>query len=95
MRQRYIVAYDIANTKRRYHIERLLCEYGERIQYSIFEVVATPAQQRGLQRKLKRLMSATEDALNFYKLSDWAGKNSVLQGNAQWATTAGEIWCIG
>lgn len=95
MRQRYIVAYDITNSKRRYQIERLLCEYGERIQYSIFEVIATPAQKRGLQNKLKRMMSATDDALSFYTLSEWAINNALLQGTAELSSDAKEVWCIG
>ncbi|MEE2003019.1 CRISPR-associated endonuclease Cas2 [Alkalimonas sp. MEB108] len=95
MRQRYIVAYDIACRKRRYRIERLLCEYGDRLQYSIFEVIATPAQQRALQRKLKGMMCTKSDALNCYTLSEWAANNAVLKGQAAWSSEVEGSWCIG
>lgn len=94
MRKRYVVAYDISQARRRRKVERLLCEFGYRMQYSVFEIVATPAQKAGLQQKLKRAIDPATDALNFYLLSEWAVKNSVLQGSAVLNGQQG-VLCIG
>lgn len=94
MRKRYVVAYDISQAKRRRKVERFLCEFGYRMQYSVFEIIATPSQKASLQQKLTRAIDPTTDALNFYLLSEWAVKNSVLQGSAMLSNGQGGL-CIG
>lgn len=54
---RFVVAYDIADDRRRDRIAKTLESYGDRIQYSVFLVDAKPA-------KLLRLKAALRDRLD-------------------------------
>jgi CRISPR-associated endonuclease Cas2 len=42
MDERVIIAYDVADDRRRYHLCRALERYGIRIQYSVFELSLKP-----------------------------------------------------
>lgn len=38
----FLVSYDVADDKRRSHLAKLLEAHGQRVQWSVFEVIATP-----------------------------------------------------
>ena len=48
----FVISYDIAETKRRTKIAHMLEGYGERVQYSVFEVWATSAEITKLRKRL-------------------------------------------
>ena len=50
----YLISYDIPDNKRRLRIAHLLEGYGERVQYSVFEVWVTEAQLGKLRPQLAR-----------------------------------------
>jgi len=55
----YLLSYDIADDKRRERLSRLLESRGQRVQWSVFEVIATDAEIAGL------LVAATESEERF------------------------------
>uniref|UniRef100_B8HYV2 CRISPR-associated endoribonuclease Cas2 n=1 Tax=Cyanothece sp. (strain PCC 7425 / ATCC 29141) TaxID=395961 RepID=B8HYV2_CYAP4 len=65
----YVIAYDISCNKRRKKVADLLCGYGQRVQYSVFECVLTPDKYNELQKRLKKRYKETEDSIRFYPLS--------------------------
>lgn len=54
----YLISYDIPDDKRRGKIAHLLEGYGERVQYSVFEVWATDKELEKLAGQLRRLVQA-------------------------------------
>jgi CRISPR-associated protein Cas2 len=55
---RYIVAYDITDDRDRRHVVRLLEQFGERLQRSVFEVWLDPDDLPELQRRVGPLLGS-------------------------------------
>ncbi len=72
-----LVAYDVNTTeapgRRRLRKIAKACEdYGQRVQYSVFECVVDKAQWVVLRARLLKLMKKDEDSLRFYFLDEEA-----------------------
>jgi len=63
-----VVAYDIADDKRRLRIMKLLKGYGEHIQESVFECDLDAADYRQMVQRLGALVKLDADNLRFYHL---------------------------
>jgi CRISPR-associated protein Cas2 len=61
--RRYLVAYDIADDRRRSNIAKRLSAYGDRVQYSVFVCDLKPARFVRLQNILVQLISPDEDSI--------------------------------
>jgi CRISPR-associated protein Cas2 len=59
----YLVAYDIVNDRRRDRVAKRLQAYGDRLQYSVFWVRASPAKLIRLQASMVSLINQKEDSL--------------------------------
>ncbi|HOV49703.1 MAG TPA: CRISPR-associated endonuclease Cas2 [Anaerolineae bacterium] len=55
----YLISYDIPDDKRRLKIAQLLEGYGERVQYSVFEVWVTEKELEQLCEQLRRWVKAS------------------------------------
>ncbi len=72
-----LVTYDVrtetgAGQKRLRRIAKLCQDYGQRVQYSVFECLVDPAQWTSLRQRLLSEMDPIEDSLRFYFLgSNW------------------------
>ena len=72
-----LVSYDVSTTDpggpRRLHRVAKLCQnYGQRVQYSVFECIVDPAQWAVLKQRLTDLIKQDLDSLRFYYLgSNW------------------------
>ncbi len=69
----YDVATDSVNGKTRLRrIAKYCSDYGQRVQYSVFECEVDPAQWVALRQKLLATMDESADSLRFYFLgSSW------------------------
>lgn len=72
----YLICYDISDDRDRNRVARLLERYGERVQYSVFEVHLGRAEQlAGIERELREILAESEgDAegeadVRFYRLT--------------------------
>ena len=63
----YVFSYDVRDDKRRLRVARALEGYGERVQYSVFELWLTGAQLEALVGRLTKHLGA-EDSLRIYTL---------------------------
>lgn len=75
-----LVSYDVANnengSKRLRHVAKICKNYGQRVQYSVFECLVTPAQWEEFKHKLVKEINPNLDSLRFYFLgANW--KNRV------------------
>lgn len=65
-----IVAYDIADDKRRRKIANELQNFGERMQQSVFECDLTDTQFADLRMRLGRLIKESEDSIIYYPVCE-------------------------
>jgi len=72
-----LITYDVrtenkAGQKRLRRIAKLCQDYGQRVQYSVFECLVDPAQWAVLKQRLIDEMDTEQDSLRFYFLgSNW------------------------
>lgn len=67
-RRFYVVAYDIPDDGRRTRVARTLESYGDRLQYSVFVVIAGPARLIRLRAELAKRIVAAEDSIAVFDL---------------------------
>ena len=63
-----VIAYDIANDKRRRALVRVLESFGERAQESVFEAWLTDRERKKMETKAHRCIESSEDRLAIYVL---------------------------
>jgi CRISPR-associated protein Cas2 len=72
-----LVTYDVktsepGGTGRLRRVAKACRDYGQRVQFSVFEIEVEPAQWAALRHQLERLIDATKDSLRFYHLgANW------------------------
>lgn len=72
-----LVSYDVAlddetGAKRLRRVARACKDFGQRVQYSVFECIVDPAQWAVLKQRLIREINEEKDSLRFYYLgSNW------------------------
>jgi len=64
----YVVAYDIANDRRRTKIHKTLSGFGEWTQFSLFECYLSQKEMLQLRERLDKLMKPEHDSVRFYPL---------------------------
>jgi len=72
-----LVTYDVAvstpgGTKRLRHVARACQDFGQRVQFSVFEIDVTPAQWTALKARLETIIDPARDSLRYYNLgANW------------------------
>ena len=66
----YVIAYDVANDRRRNKVHQILTGFGTWTQYSLFECHLSKRELLLLRAKLDRQIEPTEDNVRFYALCD-------------------------
>lgn len=61
--RRHLIAYDIADDRRRNQIAKRLQSYGVRVQYSVFLIDLKPAKIRRLLAMLEGMIDRSEDSV--------------------------------
>ena len=64
----YSICYDISDDHRRLKIAKLLKDFGERVQYSVFEANLERDQLDRLKRRAMSILDPEEDLLRIYPL---------------------------
>lgn len=79
-----VIAYDIANNKRRTRIVKELEKFGKRVNYSVFECLITTRQYDTLKDKISTIANAKYDNVIFYTLClDCYSKLSICLNTPQ------------
>ncbi|MBE2203772.1 MAG: CRISPR-associated endonuclease Cas2 [Chthoniobacterales bacterium] len=76
MRTTYIVTYDIADSKRLRRVFKTCRDYGDHLQFSVFECQLDPREFVLLESELKSLINAAEDQILFIALGPAEGRGS-------------------
>ena len=72
-----LVSYDVSTSstggaKRLRRIAKVCTDYGQRVQFSVFECIVDPAQWALMRNKLIKIMDEKHDSLRFYFLgANW------------------------
>ncbi len=64
----YAISYDIRDDRRRVQVAKILKDYGQRVQLSVFKADLDAKALARLQQRLSRCLDAAEDSVRFYPL---------------------------
>jgi len=64
----FIVSYDIVDNKKRTKLSKKLCNYGQRVQYSVFECSLNKSQYQEMVKETLKFVDLEKDSLRIYKL---------------------------
>ena len=80
----YLVCYDVSDDKRRTNIAKILLAYGDRVQYSVFEVmIQSKSQFNALCEQLQKIVDEEQDAdVRLYPLCGQCGAAVSLKGDS-------------
>lgn len=81
-RQKYIIAYDIVNNRRRRKIAQLLEAHGTRMNRSVFECILDNNSFTDLLKRLERLVKKSEDSVLLYQQCRVCGPKAFRIGTA-------------
>lgn len=64
--EKWLATYDTPDDRRRRQVARILEGYGDRVQFSVFEIVVEAGALTGLLERLQRILDPEEDSLRLY-----------------------------
>jgi CRISPR-associated protein Cas2 len=65
----YLVAYDISDDQRRTKVAKILEDFGDRVQYSVFELeLEQPSQLNEMRARLENVIDPQGDSVRIYFL---------------------------
>ncbi len=74
MRTTYLVCYDIADDKRLRRVFKICRDYGEHLQFSVFECDLNPMEKAQLEAALRQTIKHDEDQVLFVSLGPAEGR---------------------
>lgn len=74
MRTTYLVCYDIADERRLRRVFKICRQYGEHLQYSVFECDLNPMEKAQLEAELRQVIKHNEDQVLFVSLGPAEGR---------------------
>ena len=79
----YLLAYDLADDRRRAKVAREMEAVGTRVQGSVFEAYLTHQELAEVIRRARRLLDEQEDSLRVYQLCEECKKKIRVYGRGQ------------
>ena len=77
----YLISYDIVDDRKRYKLHKLLKNYGERNQYSVFECDLDKIRYVELIYKLNKVKIELGDSIMVYSICDSCKEKIIRKGN--------------
>ena len=88
-----IVAYDIADPRRLAKIAKLMLDYGQRVQKSIFEVSVTPPVFHQMKTRVEDIIEYEEDGVKYFPLCEQCSGTVEIIGQGHFVDPDAEF-CI-
>ena len=79
----YIISYDIPNDKRRQKIAKILLNFGDRVQYSVFEAILSDGLLKKMVSSLTRVSRDKEDSIRIYQVCKECKKAIRILGTGE------------
>lgn len=76
MRSTYLVCYDISDDKRLRRVFKICKNFGNHLQFSVFECDLTPAEKTDMERCLSGVISQKDDQVLFIHLGPAEGRGN-------------------
>lgn len=89
-----VIAFDVADDRRRRKLVRVLESFGYRALESVFEAWLTPDERRRLEERALRCIKADEDRLAFYALPEADRCDTIVLGSGTLAPNE-RHWLVG
>ncbi len=92
-----LITYDVATStpggqRRLRRVAKICLDYGQRVQFSVFECKVDPAQAVHLKQRLSGEIDPTSDSLRFYNLgADWNARVEHIGANTTYDPGGGLI----
>ncbi len=64
----YLVSYDITDTKRRTKLAKILKDYGDRVQYSVFECILDNKLLDKMVKRIHKIVKEEADSIRIYSI---------------------------
>ncbi len=64
----YLVSYDIPDTKRRTKLAKILKDYGDRVQYSVFECILDNKLLDKMVERIHKIVNEEADSIRIYTI---------------------------
>jgi CRISPR-associated protein Cas2 len=74
MRTTFLVCYDVADDKRLRKVFKTCSNFGDHLQFSVFECDLNPAEKIELETALRDIINGDEDQVMFVRLGPSAGR---------------------
>lgn len=78
-----VVSYDVPNDRRRTRLAHALKDFGERVQYSVFECRLDAKALDLLRRRINKLLHPEEDRLRIYPLCAECDRKVEIHGHGK------------
>lgn len=76
----YVVAFDIVSNKIRYRCVKILLNFGQRVQKSVFECLLNDKQYLEMKKLLDNTINPDSDSLRYYLLCKTCEQNIAVTG---------------
>ncbi|MCF6147682.1 MAG: CRISPR-associated endonuclease Cas2 [Candidatus Kuenenia sp.] len=80
MKNYTVIAYDIADDKRRQRVAELLAGHGKRINYSVFQCLLTKKSLEKIRNKIKAMIDKKTDTVVYYILCKDCFSKTFIDG---------------
>ncbi|MBI5185793.1 MAG: CRISPR-associated endonuclease Cas2 [Nitrospinae bacterium] len=79
----YLISYDIPDTPRRTKVAKILKDFGDRVQYSVFECLLDGELLEKMRSRLEKVLVEAEDSLRIYALCGKCEKGVTVIGQGE------------
>ena len=77
---RYIVSYDITETKRRTRLRKNLLRFGNGVQFSVFECDLVPRELERMKKSIAAIIDKCEDNVRIYPICEKCANSVDVYG---------------
>ena len=77
---RWVVCYDVPDDRRRNKVAEILDDYGDRVQYSVFEVQVAEEHFNRMVRRLRAVLDNSEDSVRIYPACQRCAAGALVLG---------------
>jgi len=76
----FLISYDITDNNRRCRLHRFLRQFGNRVQYSVFEFYLTEKEFLYVQNEIKRIIDKKKDKIRLWQFCEICIKETFCMG---------------
>lgn len=77
-----VVTYDITDDRRRTKVAKIMCGFGDRVQYSVFECNLSETNFKRMRKRLEPLVKEG-DTIRYYTLCGRCSGNILIDGSGK------------